>query len=163
MKLVTKNFGEIEIDENKIIRFENGIIGYPELVQFALIHDVDKGNGAGIRWLQSIEEPAFALPVMDPLYVMSTYNPIVDDEIFKKIGNLKEDDLLVMVTVTVPKDISKLSVNLCAPIIINADRKLACQIIMDGDMYPIKYEIYDILQKMKKAGEENVSVNEKKE
>ena len=57
MKLITKNFGEIDINENKIIRFENGIIGYPELVQFALIHDIDRGNGAGIRWLQSIEEP----------------------------------------------------------------------------------------------------------
>lgn len=163
VKVNTKNFGEIEISDSKMITFEKGIVGYPNLTRFALIHDAEKNNKAGIRWLQSLDELTFALPVMDPLCVIASYNPMVDEEILKKIGDLKEDDMLVMVTVTVPKDITKLSVNLCAPIIINAENRQACQIITDSERYPIKYEIYDILQKMKEEGEQNVSVNEKKE
>ena len=64
-----------------------------------------------------------------------------------------EDDTLVLVTVTVPKELEKMSVNLQAPIIINADSKKATQIIVNAEKYPVKYYIYDILQEMKKEGE----------
>ena len=76
MNIKTKNFGEITIADEKIIEFPSGIIGFPELTQFALIHDEDKGVG-GIHWLQSVQEPNFAMPVMDPLLVKEDYNPTV--------------------------------------------------------------------------------------
>ena len=64
MKIKTKFFGEIEISDDKIITFENGIIGFPELRRFALLHDEEKGVDVGIRFLQSVEEPGFSMPVM---------------------------------------------------------------------------------------------------
>lgn len=151
MRIVTKNFGEVEIAEEKIIHFENGIIGFPELTQFALIHDEEKGTDVGIRWMQSMQEPAFAMPVMDPLVVMPEYNPEVEDELLKPLGNITQDNLLVMVTVTVPSDLTKMSVNLQGPMVINADTRKACQVIVEGG-YGVKYPIYDILA-AKKAGE----------
>ena len=57
MKINTKIFGEIEISEDKIVTFRNGIIGFPELRRFALLHDEERGTNAGIRFLQSLEEP----------------------------------------------------------------------------------------------------------
>jgi flagellar assembly factor FliW len=153
VKVNTKNFGEIEIEESKLIAFERGIIGYPELVHFALIHDEEQEDNAGIRWLQSIEEPAFALPVMDPLYVKEGYNPKVDDELLKPLCIDSTDDMLVLVTVTAPKDIENLSVNLCGPIIINAEKRLAAQVIVEKDEYPVHYPIYELLKNRKKAGE----------
>ena len=60
--------------------------------------------------------------------------------------------MLVLVTVTVPGDLTKMSVNLRGPIIINAAEKKACQVIIDGEDYAVKYPIYDILN-AKKAGE----------
>ncbi len=151
MKINTKVFGEIEIADDKIIHFPSGIIGFPDLTDFALVHDEEKGIGA-IHWLQSIQEPAFAMPVMDPLLVRPDYNPQVDDELLKPIGELVPDELLVLVTVTVPADLTKMSVNLRGPIIINAAEKKACQVIIDGDDYAVKFPIYDILN-AKKAGE----------
>ena len=151
MKINTKVFGEIEIADDKIIHFPSGIIGFPDLTDFALVHDEEKGIGA-IHWLQSIQEPAFAMPVMDPLLVRPNYNPQVDDELLKRIGELVPDELLVLVTVTVPADLTKMSVNLRGPIIINAAEKKACQVIIDGDDYAVKFPIYDILN-AKKAGE----------
>lgn len=152
MKILTKVFGEVTIDDEKIIHFPSGIIGFPDLTEFALIHDEEKGAGS-IHWLQSMQEPAFAMPVMDPLLVMPEYNPEVDDELLKKIGELVQNELLVLVTVTVPSDLTKMTVNLKGPIIINAAEKKACQIIVEGDGYAVKYPIYDILDAMKKAGE----------
>ena len=58
-----------------------------------------------------------------------------------------------MVTVSVPKDLSKMSVNLQAPIIINTENRKAAQVIVNTDIYPIKFYIYDILQRIKKEGE----------
>ena len=151
MKVTTKNFGEITIEDDKIIKFPAGIIGFPELTDFALIHDEDKGVG-GIHWLQSMQEPAFAMPVMDPLTVAPDYNPQVDDEILKPIGDLDPAETLVLVTVTVPSDLTQMSVNLRGPIVINALCKKACQVIIEGDEYQIKFPIYEIL-KSKKGGE----------
>lgn len=152
MQIKTKVFGEITIDDDKIIDFPNGIVGFPELVQFTLIHDEEKGKDS-IHWLQSLQEPAFAMPVMDPLLVCPEYNPEVDDDILKNIGELIPDETLILVTVTVPKELQAMSVNLRAPIVINAAEKKATQVIVEGDEYPIKYPIYEILNKKKKEGE----------
>ena len=152
MKINTKIFGEVEIADDKIITFDKGIIGFPELKHFTMLHDEEKGTGAGIRYLQSIEEPSFAMPVMDPLLVNPDYDPEVDDELLTGVGTLTPENLLVMVTVTVPSDLTKMTVNLQGPFVINVEERKACQIILEGDQYPVKFPIYDIL-KSRKAGE----------
>lgn len=153
MKVSTRMFGEIEIDDSKIISFPSGIIGFPEMTEFALIYDEERGKEAPIRWMQSLQETEFALPVMDPLLVKENYNPEVEDDYLIPLGEMKEEDALVLVTISVPKDLQKMSVNLQAPIIINAETKKAAQIIVNTEKYPVKYYIYDILQEMKKEGE----------
>ena len=153
MKIETRIFGEIEIDDSKIIRFPGGIIGFPEMTDFALIHDEEKGKDAPIRWLQSLQETQFAMPVMDPLIVSRDYNPEVEDKLLNPIQIENPEEVLVLVTVSVPRDITKMSVNLQAPIIINAENKKAAQVIVDTEIYPVKYYIYDTLQQMKKEGE----------
>ena len=151
MKINTKVFGEVEIADDKIIHFPSGIVGFPELTEFTLLHDEEKGAGS-IHWLQSIQEPGFAMPVMDPLLVCTDYNPEVDDELLKPLGGLDPEEILVLVTVTVPSDLKKMSVNLRGPIIINAAAKKACQVIEEGEGYQVKYPIYEILS-ARKAGE----------
>lgn len=153
MKAATRLFGEIEIDESKIITFEDGIIGFPDMKKFTLIFDKEKEGRPSISWLQSMDEPEIAFPVMDPLLVCETYNPSVEDELLKNLGTIKEDNLYVLVTVTVPQDIKELAVNLKAPIVINTDTRKASQIIVEDDL-PVRYRIYDILEEAKKkAGE----------
>lgn len=145
MKIKTRIFGEIEVEDEKIITFERGIIGFPDMKHFALIHDEERGTGAGIRFLQSVEEPGFAMPVMDPLVVKPDYDPEVNDELLKEAGNITADNILVLVTVTVPSDLTKMSVNLQGPIVINVEEHKACQIIVEGGSYPVKFPIYDLL------------------
>lgn len=153
MKITTRVFGEIEIDESKIISFPSGIIGFPEMTDFALVYDEEKGKDTPIRWLQSLQEAEFAMPVMDPLLVAPDYNPEVQDDYLLPLGEMKAEEVLVLVTVTVPKELEKMSVNLQAPIVINVDSKKAAQIIVNAEQYPVKYYIYDILKAMKKEGE----------
>lgn len=152
MTITTKLFGEIEVDENKMITFTSGIIGFPDLTDFLLIHESE--TAGGIRWMQSIQEPAFAIPVIDPLVVMENYNPNVEDEFIKPLNIKDEDDMLVLVTITVPSDIKEMTVNLRAPIIICGSSRKANQIIVEQDEYLVKFPIYEILKTAKeKAGE----------
>lgn len=151
MKINTKIFGEVEIADDKVITLASGIIGFPDLKHFTLLHDEEKGSKVGIRYLQSIEEPAFAMPVMDPLLVSPDYDPEVEDELLGDCGTLTPENTLVLVTVTVPTDLTKMTVNLQGPFVINVEERKACQVILDSDKYPVKFPIYDIL-KSRKAG-----------
>lgn len=153
MRAKTRFFGEIEIEDEKIINFEQGIIGFPELQHFTLIYDEEKEKKSMISWLQSMDEPELAFPVMDPLAVCPDYNPNVEEDILKPLGELKEDNLFVLVTVTVPSDVKQMAINLKAPIVINTDTRKGSQLIVDDD-YPVKYKIYELLKDGKeKAGE----------
>jgi flagellar assembly factor FliW len=145
MRVKTKVFGDVILSDDKVLVFENGIIGYPQLHQFALFHDEDSGVDTGIRWLQSLDMPEFAMPVMDPLTVVDEYNPAVEDEWLQSLGNLNPDNILVLVTLRVPGDLTQMTVNLQGPIIINVEMRKGCQVIVDMDKYPVKFPIYDIL------------------
>jgi flagellar assembly factor FliW len=152
MLIKTKIFGDVEVSDDKILLFEDGIIGFPDLKHFTLLHDEEKGSDAGIRYFQSIEEPGFAMPVMNPLMVCENYNPQVSEEFLSNLGNLSDENIVVLVTVTVPSDLTKMTVNLQGPIIINSEEKKGAQIIVEGNEYPVKFPIYDIL-KSRKDGE----------
>lgn len=141
----TRVFGKIAVEDNKIIRFESGILGFPDLKEFTLIFNVDKGNDSGIKWLQSLQEPGFALPVMNPELVMPGYEPVFPQELLAPLGDVESEEILMLVTVTVPKDITKTTVNLRAPIIVNANTCKAVQLIADDEKYSIKHAIYDSL------------------
>ena len=152
MKITTKLFGEIEVDEDKLITFPQGIVGFPDLRDFLLVHDSE--SEGGIRWMQSVQEPAFAMPVIDPLIVMPDYNPWIEDDLLGPLGDVKEENTLVLVTITVPHEIEKMTVNLKAPIVINGENRKANQIITDDEQYEVKFPIYQILKdNMERAGE----------
>lgn len=151
MKADTRLFGEIDIKDDKIIKLKEGIIGFPDLQNFTLIYDEEKGGKGSIKWLQSMDDPAFALPVMNPLDVKPDYQLTVNEEGLEPLGTMTEENTFILVTITVPQNIEEMSVNLKAPFIINADNLQGVQMIVEDD-YPVKYKIYAILNK-KKAGE----------
>jgi flagellar assembly factor FliW len=154
MTIQTKLFGTITVDEDKKIHFENGIIGFPDMKNFMIIYDEDKNEKARISWLQSIEEPGFAIPVMNPLLVKENYNPTVNDELLKPLGELDPNEMIVFVTMTIPAKLKDMTVNLKAPIIVNAITRKACQIVVENEDYYVKYPVYEIFEKNKeKVGE----------
>ena len=85
---------------------------------------------------------------------MPNYDPIVEDELLHFIGDVKTAELIVLVTLTVPSDITKITSNLKAPIIINADNLKACQVMANNEEYVVKYPIYDIIKENSKKGGE---------
>lgn len=150
MLVKTKFFGEVDLPEEKILTFDRGLIGLSDYKQYTILYDVEKEE-TNICWLQSVDEPTLALPIIKPLLVKEDYNPVVEDELLTHIGELTEENLVIFLTMTVPSDITQMSVNLKAPIIINADTRKAAQIMVENQDYEVKYKIYDLL---KSKGEE---------
>lgn len=153
MTVNTRLFGEIGVEDDKIIRLDTGIIGFPDLKNFTLIYDNEKGKDTSIMWFQSLDEPQFAMPVLSPLSIRPDYNPRVNDELLSPLGELTPDNIFVLVTVKVPRNIEGMTVNLKAPIIINTDNMKGGQLIIEDDEQ-VRFPIYELLKKAKEgAGE----------
>lgn len=152
MLVKTRHFGEIDLDESKIIYFENGILGFEDCKKYTLLYD-DEGEKPDITWLQSLDEAALAIPVISPFLIKKDYNPEVEDELLKPLGELNDENAAIFVSVTVPADIEKITANLKAPFIINANDKKGVQIIVENSDYAVKYHFYDQLMAYKAAKE----------
>lgn len=150
----TKFFGTIDIEDDKIINFPSGIIGFENLKNFALIYDSEREERSKISWLQSMDEPLMVLPVINPLDLMEEYTPTIEDELMKNIGDPADADLLIFVTLSIPSDLTMMTANLKAPFIINTVDRKAMQVIVENPEYPVKYNAYEAIQAMKeKEGE----------
>ena len=150
MRVQTKFFGEVDLPEEKIITFDRGLIGLTDYKKFTILYDCEKEE-SNVSWLQCVEEPTLALPVIKPWIVKEDYNPVVEDELLNHLGELTEDNLVLLLTMTVPTDIKQMSVNLKAPIVINADTRKGAQIICENQDYEVKYKVYDVLKEKKEG------------
>lgn len=149
MLIKTRCFGEIDLEEDKILTFDNGILGFEDYKRYTILFNNEDGRTQIISWLQCVDEEMLAIPVINPLLVKEDYNPIIEDELFKSLGDLNDDNLLVLLTMTIPSDLEKMTANLKAPLIINSDTKKGCQIIVENKDYEIKYKVYEVLKKKK--------------
>ena len=142
MKLRTRIFGEIEIDESKKLVFEQGIIGYPDFREFFLLYDIEKES----------DDECFALPVIDPLIIRPDYDPTIEDELLTSLGKL-DDEYAVFTTIRVPSDITQMTINLKAPIVINVTTQKGCQVIVEESSYAVRVPVYDLLKSRMEKGE----------
>ncbi len=148
MLVKTKYFGEVDLPEEKIVTLERGVIGYDDYKKYTILYDSEKEE-SNIAWFQSVDDSAFALPIINPTLIKEDYNPQVEEELLKDLGELTDENLVVFLVMTVPEDLKQMSVNLMAPIIINADTRKGAQVIVENPEYEIKYKIYDILSAKK--------------
>lgn len=152
MLVQTKHFGEIDLAEDKIITFENGLMGFEEYKRYAILYDKEKeaeGRKPAISWLQCLDLQGLALPIINPMLVKGDYNPVVEDELLKALGELNEENLVIFLTLTVPADITKMTSNLKAPIIINADTRRGCQIVAENADYVVRFPAYEQFKRFK--------------
>ena len=138
MKIKTKFFGEIEVEEEKIINFPNGIIGFEDLKRFVLI---DHPGSDIIKWLQSVDDADISLPVADPTAFYPDYSPEISTDNLEVIGLKNIEDAVVLCVITVPADIHKATINLKAPVVLNPAHRLADQMIVENPEYKVKHPL----------------------
>lgn len=151
MRVQTRCFGEIDLADEKVITFEQGMLGFEQYKRYAILYDIEKEKTT-ISWLQSLDEPGLAFPIISPTLVLDDYNPVIEDELLDALGKCETEDLAVFLTVAIPSDIKKATFNMKAPIIINSISHRGCQVVASNPDYEVRSNFCDALQKRKQEG-----------
>ncbi len=138
MKLVTSRFGELEIDESRVITFPDGILGFPQYRKYVL---VDKDSRKPLKWLQSVENGELAFVIADPSQLVADYTVEVAPEDIAPLELSSPEKAIVLCLVTIGKGGSSITANLVGPIIINPDNMIARQVILNNNLYSVKHDI----------------------
>ena len=145
MQIDTVRFGAIEIDETKLITFDDGIPGLEEYRTYALLQFEESYP---IIWLQSTDEGGVCLPVLDTFAVLSGYVFDIDDDDVKGLELSGPEDLHVVSVLVIPDELRQMTVNLAAPIIINTVTGKAKQIVLSGSDYNVRAPVFQDIYNM---------------
>lgn len=140
MKLDTLRFGEIEIEENRIFDFVMPIIGFNHLSKFVIL---EPNKETLFKWLQSIEDPSLAFPIISVAALDYDYVIDIPDNVVEVLGITSVDSILVMNITSIPQEDPKgTTINLLAPLIFNLANQKAGQVVLSGSGYDISYPMF---------------------
>lgn len=151
MLLNTRHFGEIEIDERDVITFDEGIPGFTHVRKFIILdtentedREVDeKESQSPFRWLQCVDDPDLAFVIVNPFEFKPDYEVELSIEVTKLLKIEKEEDVALYAIVVVPEDITRMTMNLQAPLVINVKSKKGVQTILNTEKYSVRHYIMD--------------------
>ena len=129
MDIQSTRFGMLSVDDDRIITFPHGLLGFPEHKQFALIQT---GEENYFFWLQSVDEPNLAFVVADPTIFFKGYEVPLRDETRQDIqlGDEEGAEAAVQMFVICNKVGEWLTGNLLGPLVVNAQNRLAQQVVL---------------------------------
>jgi flagellar assembly factor FliW len=150
VEVPTKRFGTINVDEHKILRFPEGLIGFPEYRRYIVL-DLDKGGF--LQWLQCVDEASLGFVILDPRVPFVDYDPVFTPEDLEGLEASSADELVLLCVVTVPQDVKQMTANLLAPLVINPAKRLGKQVIISDPKYTTKHQVFSALRNlMKRTG-----------
>ena len=140
MIIETVKFGNVEVEESRIFDFVLPVIGFNELSKYIII-EPNKDNL--FRWLQSVEDPNLAFPVISVAALNYDYSIDISDDVIQSLEITNAESLLVMNITSIPQDNPQgTTINLLAPLIFNLDNQKAGQIVLSGSGYDISYPMF---------------------
>jgi len=151
MVIHTSRFGQVQIAEEDLITFPDGILGFIELKKFVVLDDP---NDEIFAWLQSCQEPSIAFPVLEPELFVDTYKVGLAKSDMEYLGlspaaaDLAKEmaQLSYFSIVTIPEDPTKMTANLKAPVLINRKTHIARQCVLQENNWAIREPIFQKLQ-----------------
>lgn len=125
-------------EEKDVIRFVEGILGFPDSRRYILIpHEAD----SPFAWLQSIDEENLAFLLVNPIAVKSDYIVQLPAEAADRLKLTDASEGVVFAIVVVPEDPRKMRMNLRAPIIINTGERLGRQVVLEDNSLHLRYPV----------------------
>ncbi|EKD26944.1 MAG: hypothetical protein ACD_79C00963G0006 [uncultured bacterium] len=134
----TSRFGQIEIPDNKILNFPKGIIGFENEKKFLVLKHKPESS---FFWLQSLETPELAFSLLFPFDFIPLYVPGISSEDLKIIEAKDQTELEIYCMVVIPKDPSKLTINLLSPVVINTKNNKGIQSVLLDSQYEVNHRL----------------------
>ncbi|MDR1306914.1 MAG: flagellar assembly protein FliW [Treponema sp.] len=146
MKVLTKAYGSIEVDERQKVSFPFGLFGFESIKEYILI-DAERQP---FYWLQSLEAEHIAFIIINPFLFRPDYELDIDDDLVRDIGISTPDKALIFSIVTISPS-GSMTANLQGPLIINRDTRIGKQGILTDPRWKTKH---NILEELKQSGSE---------
>jgi flagellar assembly factor FliW len=143
MLIQTGRFGPIEVSSDEVIHIPSGILGFPEDQDFCL---VDPADETLILWLQSLKNPHLAFPVLEPKIFKPEYIVRLSAAELRELRLTSIRNASVFTILTIPADLTQMTANLKAPLVINTIEKTAKQVVLQENDQPIKHLMFKELR-----------------
>jgi len=124
MEIQNKQFGKIEFNDDSILKFKEGILGFENLNEFILISEQD----SFFFWLTSVNQPEIIFPLF-PMELLL--------EESAKEGNYEPYGI-----VKLDKEPENITINLKAPVYIDQTEKQGFQKIIDKEDLSLDYPLF---------------------
>ena len=139
-KINALRFGELEIEEQDVVRFADGIPAFEDEHEFVVL---PYEEGTPYMFLQSMMTPELAFLMTDPFVFFPDYSFELDDENMEKLAINSMDDVLVCTLISVPRSgVADMTTNLLAPVVINRHTMQARQIVLEKTQYTTKHRLF---------------------
>jgi len=138
MQLFTERFGTIQINEDQIITFHQGIPGFEDIRTFVIL---PFENDIPFSYLQSVEDGNLAFIVADPFVFYKDYEFDLTAEAQEQLEIREQSEVLVLSIVTIMGDIRQATINLLGPIVMNTRLKIGAQIVLNNTKYQTKHPL----------------------
>jgi flagellar assembly factor FliW len=141
LKLETKDFGPVEIDDTEVIHMPTGMPGFPGVVRFVIL---EREETRPFLWYQCVDDPDLAFVLINPWLFRPDYSVDLGATLREMSWESdREEDLGVYVIVNASEGVpEKITANLTGPIVINNRRKEAAQLVITGSPYSHKQLIF---------------------
>ncbi|MCS6287572.1 MAG: flagellar assembly protein FliW [Nitrospira sp.] len=139
MKCRSTRFGNFEVNDDTLLVFPSGILGFPEWSKYVLLdHDTE----APFKWLQCVEEPQLAFVILDPAFFRPDYQIEVSLDALIEIQKQDSDELSVVTILTIPSDDpTAVTANLRGPLVMNHRTRLCKQLVLSEE-WPTRYPLF---------------------
>lgn len=145
MQIMTSRFGSVSIEADDILVFPNGLIGFEQHRHWVLLAD---SQNETVGWLQCLSNPQMAVPVVSPRRYVPEYQARVSQTQLEALQLAEEDSLYVLCVLG--KHDGEFTMNLQAPVLVNLDRCLGCQVVTI-DEQPLQHALHDLPLTLRKS------------
>jgi len=136
----TSRFGTVEVDEDKMIRFPEGLLGFPQQKEYVLL---DHKPGSPFHWLQAVDVPELAFIMTDPFLFKRDYLRDLSSEEEAHFASEPEEEIAVFALVTIPPgQAEKATINLLGPLVIDLKSRNGRQVILANTRYTHRHPLF---------------------
>jgi flagellar assembly factor FliW len=139
MNVETTRFGTVDIDEDRIITFPAGLLGFSSFRRYTLLQPDEEGI---FFWLQSLDGPELAFVVTDPSLWVKDYEATIRREQMEELGLTELDDAQIFVIVN--RYDRSLTANLQGPLVVNVRNRGAMQLVLADKRWTTRHEIVQL-------------------
>ena len=145
MNINAKYFGQISYKKEETIHMTSGLFGFESHTEYLPIPF--HGDNDSMISLQSLEDESLSFILLNPFGIFPDYNPLLSDADLEELGASSDADISYYVTCAVHDSVAESTVNLRAPIAINALNRKAKQIILEQPEYTFRHQLGDAIKK----------------